>query len=782
MKAPMIANTPTDFGLLAWLEKTRIQLPLRAIDCRFQVCGDVATVELCQIFEQTAGEPLDVTYSFPLPAGAAVHRCEFEVDGRVIKAVVMEENEARKTAVEHKARGHRTALVEMERENLFTLSLGNVAPGDKLVVRFGYLQPLERLGAQLSLRIPVCPGIRYIPGQPLLRSNRGAGLVDDTDQVPDASRLSPPRIEADHPGAARLYLEGRIASADADLRSASSPTHSVVLRPDGEHIYARLADGQPVPDRDFILRWDEPLTQQALTRSWVTRGEGGLHALLQLRAPQQSPVQDVWEQDVYFLLDRSGSMDGDKWEQCAHALHAFVRELGAGDRIWITCFESAYADFSDEPMARDAMLADEEFRDISKLGTAGGTELLPALEHILQQTRQFSASRRARIIIITDGQVGNESEILSALRAHPPLPVYCFGIDTAVNDAFLRSLADQQKGRCTLMTPDDDIAAAVRGLAQSLRRPVLTGLVLGSGLESANRQRHLPDLHAGEVVLVPVRITEPGTQVVIHGQLADGSPWSHEFELSQAESLPAPELLWARERIQHLMQNGETKKAIATAIRHNLICKGAAFVAWDETEKVTIAKREVYQPSLTAGSARPPSLASPPACSSGADTQVLYSTLCEMPSRAFATFMDEAEPLPRKRSKASASNPLSEFANKLLHRYGGGPTSTRWAQWKTAFQTCLHDRAHIPQALLEPIARLLGIWAAGLLSFGRLRKLEALLIELNTATDPLDPLSAFFERHLRGEFLTDAEDWMEFAHSTTELHRQDPNASGTEPH
>ena len=49
------------------------------------------------------------------------------------------------------------------------------------------------------MRIPFCPGERYIPGRPLLCSLRGRGVADDTDQVPDASRITPPRLDALHP-------------------------------------------------------------------------------------------------------------------------------------------------------------------------------------------------------------------------------------------------------------------------------------------------------------------------------------------------------------------------------------------------------------------------------------------------------------------------------------------------------------------------------------------------------------------------------------------------------
>src|SRR5215471_12007613 len=162
------AEETKGFGLLAWLKKTRISLPLKSIECSFRVCGDVVGIEIDQIFHQNAQQPLDCLYSFPLPAAAAVYRCEMHLNGRVVRARVEERQAARKLAEEKKAEGYRTALVEMERDNLFTLSLGNVQPGDLVVIRFAYFQLLTRLAEWTSFNIPFCPGIRYIPGTPLL--------------------------------------------------------------------------------------------------------------------------------------------------------------------------------------------------------------------------------------------------------------------------------------------------------------------------------------------------------------------------------------------------------------------------------------------------------------------------------------------------------------------------------------------------------------------------------------------------------------------------------------
>ncbi|MBN8247373.1 MAG: hypothetical protein J0L84_08010 [Verrucomicrobia bacterium] len=120
-----------EFGLLAWLEGTRIQLPLKGVECRFETAGDLAHVTVDQIYHQTADRALECTYVFPLPADAAVHRCEFDINGRVIRARIEEAHQARLEYEAARSAGHRAVLVESNRPNLFTLSLANVQPQDR---------------------------------------------------------------------------------------------------------------------------------------------------------------------------------------------------------------------------------------------------------------------------------------------------------------------------------------------------------------------------------------------------------------------------------------------------------------------------------------------------------------------------------------------------------------------------------------------------------------------------------------------------------------------------
>ena len=469
MKRPR-PSTPS-FGLLGWLEQTEIHLPLKLVECRFAVSGPAVDVQIDQVFHQTATRPLDVTYTFPLPSRAAVYRCEMIVNERVIRARVEEREAARQLAAKMKAEGRRTALVEMERKNVFTLSLGNVQPGDVIVIRFAYIEELDAWKDEWALQIPFTPGVRYIPGEPLLRSNSGKGAADDTDQVPDASRITPPRLDQLHPDAARLALSGTLDGRDVNLETISSPTHSTAVRPCNGAFEIFLPAGASFPDRDFVLRWERAARPDLLPSAWLFTEKSAAYALIQLRAPDDLPSADAAGCDIYFLVDRSGSMQGAKWEKTAEALKAFVKSTGSADRIWITFFASKYRDFAETPLSRDALLADPHFQSIESIGADGGTQLLPALRRVLEVHSKLSSGRRSQIVLITDGQIGNEDEVIAEIAGRP-LSVHCFGIDDAVNEAFLRELAGKQRGTSTFLTPNDDLVRPIGVLGSQLGRPV----------------------------------------------------------------------------------------------------------------------------------------------------------------------------------------------------------------------------------------------------------------------------------------------------------------------
>lgn len=575
---------------------SRTILPLKSVRYGFVSRGGMAEVEMIQIYRQEHNKALDCEYVFPLPADGAVYLCEASINGRVIRARIEERKAARELVEKHKAEGRRTVLVESERDNLFTLELGNVQPMDVVEVKLGYLQPLRRLAGAVTLDLPLCPGVRYIPGKPLLRSNRGKGIVDDTDQVPDASRISPPRIDSGHPDAAFIELHGQVEDGviDGDI---TSPSHGIKVAGKGGMLNITLAAGGDVPDRDLALRWREREPVGTSLRGWVSKDPSGTHALLELRAPARLEASDAVAQDVYFLVDRSGSMAGEKWTKAIHALHECVRLLRPNDRAAVTLFESSYQDFDSAPAAPGAMLADPRFLAIGKLGTAGGTELEPAMRHVLELARKHSRGRCAVLIIITDGDIGNESEILNLMRQHPAIPVHCFGIDTVLNDGLLLDMVRQQGGTFQALHPGEDVAAVVTHLGRTIRQPVLVNLKAPPGWKVSTAV--IPNLYAGQVQMVSLRAKkhDGANKLILTATDHHNNPTTLEFDLTHVQEA-APRLRWCKQKLVSLVALQDEAAAVKLSKESNLICPMTSFVAWDEQEHVARARDHIVQPAL----------------------------------------------------------------------------------------------------------------------------------------------------------------------------------------
>src|SRR5206468_1328853 len=142
----------------------------------------------------------------PLPDRAAVTGMRMEAADRVVEGVLKERGQAREDYEAALAAGQRAALAEEDRPDVFTMSVGNILPGERVTVRLTLSQPLPYEDGEATLRFPLVVAPRYIPGTPLDGPSVGAGTGPDTDAVPDASRITPPVLLPGFPNPVRLTL------------------------------------------------------------------------------------------------------------------------------------------------------------------------------------------------------------------------------------------------------------------------------------------------------------------------------------------------------------------------------------------------------------------------------------------------------------------------------------------------------------------------------------------------------------------------------------------------
>lgn len=564
----------------------RARLPLAAVSISARVADRVAHVTMEQKFTNPFTEALEATYIFPMSGGSAVSAFELKVGARVIKGIVKERGEARATYQKAIADGKRAALLEQDRDDVFTVQVGNLPPGEEVSVR---IVTSERLpffeDGTTELRLPLVVAPRYIPGTPVDRTPVGAGVEWDTDQVPDASRITPPRLAPGFDPKVGLKIEVELAD-DGDLFDLACSQHAIRMA--GGKI--ALSSQDELLDRDFILRWK--LSGEKVRTTLLTTKDG--YGMLSILPPKRDGFLGL-ARDVVFVLDRSGSMGGVKMSSAARACSLLLGTLGPRDRFAITAFDDRAEWMADGKFlsADEAGLAAGE-KFLRTIDARGGTELDPAMKETLSliNQRKEAEGRVPVVVVLTDGQVGNESAVFARLQKEGgDTRVFTVGIDTAVNAAFLQRIASLGGGTCTCVVPGEALEDALRGIGREIGAPLVVDVEI-DGAEDLAPAR-VPDLFAGRAATVFFRIKK-GKSVTVTGKYADGKSFKETVKPRSIE-LPAIGHLWARARVADLedrfrLNPGEPSKIraeiVELAVAHTLLTRFTSFVVVDESEIV----------------------------------------------------------------------------------------------------------------------------------------------------------------------------------------------------
>jgi Ca-activated chloride channel family protein len=567
-------------------------LPLKHTEVTVRVTGLIASVDVEQAFTNPHQERIEAVYVFPLPADASVNDMAMKIGDRRIRSVVKEREEAQHIYGEAKHGGQRATLLEQERPNVFTTSVANIGPGEEISIQIRYLQRLPYDDGGFRLTFPMVVALRYIPGQP--KGRQAKGWAADTTEVPDASRITPPVLRPEkRPGydiSLRVDLD-----AGLPIQRLSSPSHQITFtqtNATGYHI--ELARIDEIPNKDFVLEYKLAGKQpQATTLS--SRGQdGSAYFLLMVVPPIDTAVSDIRPKEAIFIIDTSGSMSGRKIAQAKNALRAFVHGLNPHDSFNIIQFASDFSVFSKESVPFTEENVQRADDGIDRLDAAGGTEMLAPLQHALNLPRD--PKRLPIIVFLTDGQVGNEAQILKEVQDHlGPARIFTFGVDTAPNDYLLRKLAELGRGTFEFVLPTQNLEEIIARFQNRIASPLMTNVKVDwSGLEVEEvYPTAVSDLFAAHPLVLYGKVRKPtNATITLRGETASGVaslPIRVDFTKAPADH-PTLAALWARARIEQLSDklrespdDADTKKEIIRlAMAHRLLSAYTAFVVVEE--------------------------------------------------------------------------------------------------------------------------------------------------------------------------------------------------------
>ncbi|MEZ6041886.1 MAG: VIT domain-containing protein [Planctomycetaceae bacterium] len=599
-------------GELGSLQSASGCLPLQELDIQATVDDLFSEVAVHQVFVNSARESVEATYVFPLPSRAAVTRFTMRVAGRVVESELQEREAARKAYQQAILDGYRSSIAEQERPNVFTLRVGNLPPGERVKIELGLIMPIDVSEGIGEFRFPLVVAPRYVSGMPLDRMDVGWGEVHDTNEVPDASRVTPPVFLPGYPNPVRLSLgvtfsRAAISPSITGMTEMRCSLHNVVVE-EGEAVTVRLRPGERL-NRDFILRF--PVAGESVKTSLVASrcGEGhpGVFALTVVPPKRDESIARRFC-DIVFVVDRSGSMNGWKMVAARRAVGRMVDALEDNDRFHLLAFDDRIESFSrpGELMPARNKQRWEAVEWIGKITARGGTEISTALSRALKCFDGHDLSRRQIIVVVTDGQVAGEDRVLEQLRAEKNseyVQLFPVGIDQSVNDAFLWRLAEQFHGACELVESEQALDDALGRIQRILAPPVLTDLRIemlqGVSVPGSLVPSRKVTLFAGRPVTLMGRFQpaeENRLAIRLHGTDPGGHSWSMDVEARSPDEKAHKSLLglWGRGKIRQLEDRvsiGNDQEAlhnqiVATSLECHVLSRFTAMVAVDRSESV----------------------------------------------------------------------------------------------------------------------------------------------------------------------------------------------------
>lgn len=548
--------------------------PAQGLETRvdLSVTGVLARARVVQRFRNQSPDYQEGIYVFPLPPGAAVDTLRVRIGERVLVGEIQAREAAREQYRRARAQGRKAALVDQARPDVFTTSVANIAPGEEVSVEIEYQERLRWSDGGFELRFPLTVSARApeVPG-----SRKGAAPAPAPVHTSDPEEGPTVRLEVD-------------LDAGFPLAGVSCSTHSLqVENPGPSRRVLRL--GGPVPaDRDLVIRWSLVPGDSPRVMTRVEKRRGARYALVMVQPPSQEASRERrLPREVLLVIDSSGSMKGDRILHARQAVADALERLQPEDRANVLDFDDQARPLwpSSRPMTPAQRAEALDF--VRGLAAGGGTNMADALEKALGAKAVTGFLRQ--VVFVTDGQVSNEADLFRRIRRDLGTSrLFTVGIGRAPNTFFMQRAARHGRGTFTHIDGEGEVVARMQALLRKLETPVLRDLEITWDTEEVQMwPQQVPDLYAGEPLVVLARLGSGGRGLVLRG--GGAAPFETRITLPE-EGRSGVARLWAREAIAGLEvrfvgpeAEAQRREAITPlALEYGLVSDYTSLVAVEE--------------------------------------------------------------------------------------------------------------------------------------------------------------------------------------------------------
>jgi len=609
--------------------------PLKHTDVKADISGFVARVDVTQQFENPAKSPVEAIYTFPLPEDAAVDAMTMTVGNRRIVGRIKRKEDAQKIYQDAKAAGKTASLLDQERPNIFTQSVANILPGQKITVVISYVNVLKYDEGGYEWSFPLVVGPRYTPtggiSKPGVRgapSTSGAASSKTEAIVKDADRITPPiaaGTRAGHEVSLAVHLD-----AGVPLQKIESVLHDVNLtRRSGSVADVSLRKEDRIPNRDFILKYRT--AGQKLETALLTHADkaGDGYFTLIFQPPASPPQRDVAPKEMVFVIDQTGSQSGWPIAKSKEAMRLCLQRLNPRDTFQLIGFNTKIFPCFPKPVPATRVNLATALKFLAPIEGSGGTDILKSVQYALKIPDD---PQRLRIVCyMTDGYIGNDMQVIDYIRKNRGRArMFPFGVGNSVNRFLINAMAREGRGAAEYVTlgmsqqevetmwNDEDAGddsgtrdaakransmASANKAAERFYRRIANPVLLDPRVD----WNSLPvadvypspvlDVFTSGPIVLKGRYTAAATGDITVSGILRGQRWYQTLRVSfpaVKKSGSALRSLWARERIENLQgndwigaQNGNPdpkikEQIIKTALDYSLMSQYTSFVAVQE--------------------------------------------------------------------------------------------------------------------------------------------------------------------------------------------------------
>ncbi len=470
----------------------------------------------------------------PTPDGAAVSGFAFDGLSAEATAHILPRDVARRIYDDIVAKIRDPALLEFAGYNLLRTSVFPIEPGGFQKVRLTYEHLLPAHDGRIDYALP---------------RTEALGV-----RTPWSIRV-------------------RLTSA-RPINTAYSPSHPLVFERISDHeLHAQVDKASPTAPGPFLLsylRGGQDVAASLFAYPDDDGGASGGYFLLMAGAPiSVANDPNRLDREVTIVIDRSGSMAGEKMDQVRAAALQIIEGLDDGERFNIIDYSTRVAMFADAPVEKRRETILEARTYLASIRPNGGTNIHEALQRALGQPA--SPKCIPMVLFLTDGlpTVGETSEVrirdLVATANPHRRRVFTFGVGSDVNAPLLDRIAELTRAVAINVLEGENVEMKVARMFRKLYGPVLSDIRLSvldeNGRESTRLVRDLIPEQPGDLF--------EGDQLILLGQYLDGRPktfrlagdylgqertfdFRFAFDAASRENLFVPRL-WATRRIADLV-------------------------------------------------------------------------------------------------------------------------------------------------------------------------------------------------------------------------------------